>query len=144
MTAVEHASTVGARRASGERRRVIALAALAAWAIAVPWLARVLGLELDVPTRLEIVDHVVPGAIVLAGCAAMLRPAASAQPGGLLRLGVLGVVCLAGFWITATHAVLLPEAIDGISPWGAALLHLSAGPPVTVLSLWMLLADAAR
>ena len=141
---MEHASTVGARRASDERRRAIALAALAAWATAVPWLARALGLELDVPTRLEIADHVVPGVIVLGGCALLLRSAADPAPGGLLRLGVLAVACLAGFWITATHAVLLPEAIDGSSPWGAALLHLSAGPPVTLLSLWMLLADAAR
>ena len=140
---MEEASTAGARLASGERRRTIALAALAAWAIAVPWIARALGLELDVPTRLEVIDHVVPGIVVLAGCALLMHPAA-ATPGGLLRLGVLAVASLAGFWITATHAVLLPEAIDGISPWGAALMHLSAGPPVTVLSLWMLLADAGR
>ena len=112
--------------------------------MAVPWIARALGLELDVPTRLEIVDHVVPGVIVLGCCAVLTHPATAAPLKGLLPLTVLGLASLAGFWITATHAVLVPEAIDGVAPWGAALLHLSAGPPVTVLALWMLLADAAR
>jgi hypothetical protein len=111
------------------------LAALAAWAVVVPWFARAVGAELDVPTRLEVIDHVVPGAIVLASCAFL----AAAPAGELARLAALGVAALAGFWITATHAVLLPEAIDGISPWPAALLHLSAGAPVTVLALWLLL-----
>jgi hypothetical protein len=121
------------QRAAGGRG-LIALAALAAWAMAVPWFARAVGAELDVPARLEMTDHVVPGAVVLVCCAVLAAPA-----GELVRLGMLGVAALAGFWITATHAVLLPEAIDGISPWPAALLHLSAGAPVTVLALWLLL-----
>ena len=120
------------------------LAALAVWAIAVPWLARALGAELDVPTRLEVIDHVVPGAVVLACCACLGHPTAGGLPGSLVRLCLAGVACLAGFWITATHAVLLPEAVEGVSRWSAALLHLSAGPPITAWSLWMLLADAGR
>ena len=121
-------------RAANRRGRV-ALAVLAAWAMVVPWFARAVGAELDVPARLEVIDHVVPGAIVLACCAYLT----AAPAGELGRLAALGVAALAGFWITATHAVLLPEAIDGISPWPAALLHLSAGAPVTVLALWLLL-----
>ena len=144
MLAMGHASTVGARRTSGPRRRVVVLAALAAWAMSVPWLARAVGAELDVTTRLEVIDHVVPGAVVLACCGALLHPSASAALGGVYRLGLAGTACLAGFWITATHAGLLPEAIDGVSPWVAALLHFSAGPPITAWSLWMLLADPGR
>jgi hypothetical protein len=144
MAMMEHGSTTGARAGPRERRRVLALGALAVWAIVVPWLARAVGLALDVPTHLEVIDHAVPGVIVLGCCAALLHPAATGPPGSVLRLAVTGVACLAGFWITATHATLVPEAIDGISPWGAALLHLSAGPPITVLALWMLLADAGR
>ena len=120
---------------ASDRRGLVALAALAVWAMVVPWLARAVGAHLDVPTRLEMIDHVVPGAIVLA-CYGFL---AAAPAGELARLAALGVAALAGFWITATHAVLLPEAIDGISPWPAALLHLSAGVPVTLLALWLLL-----
>ena len=141
---MEQVSTAAARAAPRERRRARALGVLAAWAIAVPWIARALGLALDVPTRLEVIDHVVPGIVVLA-CAAALGHASSAgPPGSVLGLAITGAACLAGFWITATHATLLPEALDGVSPWGAALLHLSAGPPITLLALWMLLADAGR
>jgi hypothetical protein len=125
--------------AVASQRRVGALAALAVWASAVPWIARALGAELDVSTRLEVIDHVVPGAIVVACCALLLR---LRPPGSLARLGVIAIAALSGFWMTATHAVLVSEALDGVSPWGAALLHLSAGPPVTIMALWMLLAEA--
>ena len=136
---MEHASLAGPRPAAIRRRRALTLAALAAWAIAVPWVARAVGLALDVPTRLEVIDHVVPGVVVLACCAALAR---ASEPSALPALGAAALACLAGFWITATHAPLLPEAIDGISSWGAALLHLSAGPPITLYALWMLLSDA--
>ena len=133
MAAMEEASR--ARPAAAVPRATIALAVLALWAMLVPWVAEAVGAELDVATRLEVVDHVVPGTLVLACCAVV----AIARPGELVRLGAFGAAALAGFWITATHAVLLPEAVDGITPWPAALLHLSAGPPVTVLALWALL-----
>jgi hypothetical protein len=123
-------------------RGAAALAALAAWAAAVPWLARAAGAELDVSTRLEVIDHVVPAAVVLACCAVLTRPGAG--PGALARLVALAVAVLAGFWITVTHLTLVPEALDGVSPWGAALLHLSAGPPIMLLALWMLVSDPAR
>jgi hypothetical protein len=137
-----HETTTAHRHgAIGAQRRVAALAALAVWAGVVPWLARALGTELDVATRLEVVDHVVPGAIVVCCCALLLR--LGRRPGSLARLGAIAVAALAGFWITATHAILVTEALDGVSPWGAALLHLSAGPPVTIIAVWMLLAEAA-
>jgi hypothetical protein len=126
------------------RRPAVALTLLAAWAMVVPWAARAIGLTLDVPTRLEVIDHVVPGAVVLACCALLLHPSAAGPPASLTRLAAIGVACLAGFWITATHATLVPEAIDGTSPWGAALMHLSAGPPITVVALWMLLTEGSR
>ena len=125
-----------AARATRHRSLAVPLAALACWAMAVPWLARAVGLPLDVPARLEVIDHVVPGVAVLVCCAVLWSPGVDE----LLRLGAAGVAFLAGVWITATHAPLLPEALDGVSPWGASLLHLSAGPPVVVLSLFILLA----
>ena len=117
-----------------------ALVALAAWAMTVPWIAEAVGQGLDVSDRLEVVDHGGPGAVVLAACVVLHTVAATRRA----RLVAGGVACLAGVWITAAHAVLLPEAIDGVSPWGAALLHLSAGPPITVVAAWMLLVDAGR
>jgi hypothetical protein len=54
-------------------------------------------------------------------------------------LGVGSVAFLTGLWISATHVPLIPDALEGLAPWGAALLHLSAGPPILVLGLWMLL-----
>jgi hypothetical protein len=123
--------------ATFQARWAIALAALAAWAMAVPWLAAAVGLELEVATRLEIADHVVPGVIMLAAVAVLA--ARGGPPGGVVRIGVSGVAFLAGLWITATHVPLIPAAIDGLAPWGAALLHLSAGPPILAVGLWMLL-----
>jgi hypothetical protein len=144
MTGMEDTSTRAMRTGPRARRRALVLGALAAWAIAVPWIGRALGLELDVPTRLEVIDHVVPGAVVFGSCTALSHPAAAGSPGSSSWLGVAAIACLSGVWITATHAVLLPEAIDGVSPWGAALLHLSAGPPIAILALWLLLADGSR
>lgn len=125
---------------TGMQQAPKALIALAAWAMTVPWIADALGQGLDVPDRLEIVDHVVPGVVVLGACGVLLLSDAAS----LTRLAAGGVACLAGVWITAAHAVLVTEAIDGVSPWGAALLHLSAGPPITIVAAWMLLADAGR
>jgi hypothetical protein len=123
--------------ASSQARWATALAGLAAWAIAVPWLAAAVGLELDVATRLEIADHVIPGVVMLVGAA--LLAMRGATPGSTVWLGVGAVAFLTGLWITATHVPLIPDALEGLAPWGAVLLHLSAGPPILALGLWMLL-----
>jgi hypothetical protein len=123
--------------ASSQARWATALAGLAAWAIAVPWLAAAVGFELDVATRLEIADHVIPGLVMLA--AAALLALRGGPPGSRVWLGVGAVAFLTGLWITATHVPLIPDALEGVAPWGAALLHLSAGPPILALGLWMLL-----
>jgi hypothetical protein len=95
------------------------------------------GLELDVATRLEVVDHVVPGVVMLAGAAVLATRAGVA--GDRVWMGAGGIAFLTGLWITATHVPLIPAAVDGLAPWGTALLHLSAGPPILVLGVWMLL-----
>ena len=60
---------------------------------------------------------------------------------GLSRLAACAVSCLAGLWITATHLTLIPEAADGVTGWGPALMHLSAGPPIAALALWILITE---
>jgi len=131
----------GARAVSPDSRLVRALAALAAWAMAVPWLARAAGLDLDVPTRLEVLDHVVPGLVALACAAVLARATRATHPGDLRRLSACAVAALAGAWITATHVTLIPEALDGVTGWGPALAHLSAGPPIVVVALTILLTE---
>ncbi len=123
--------------ASPQVRWAAALTGLSAWATGVPWLARAVGLELDVATRLEVVDHVVPGVVMLAGAAVLATRAGVA--GDRVWMGAGGIAFLTGLWITATHVPLIPAAVDGLAPWGTALLHLSAGPPILVLGVWMLL-----
>jgi hypothetical protein len=109
--------------------------------MAVPWLARAVGLEVDVPTRLEVIDHVVPGAVALACAAVLARVTRRDDPGDLRRFSACAVAALAGAWITATHVTLVPEALDGVTGWGPALLHLSAGPPIVVLAVAILLTE---
>ena len=131
-------SSAGARGSLLGSRSAPLLAVLAAWAMAVPWLARAVGLEVDVPTRLELIDHVVPGVVVLACVLVLARRDRRDPAGHLWRLVALSVACLAGAWITATHLVLVPEALDGVTGWGPALAHLSAGPPILALAVAVL------
>ena len=126
----------GSIPASSQARWAIGLASLAVWAVAVPWLAASIGLELDVATRLEIADHVIPGVVMLVGAA--ILAVRGGPPGSVVWIGAGAVAFLTGLWITATHVPLVPAALEGVAPWGAALLHLSAGPPILGLGLWML------
>ncbi len=128
------------RPPTAEMRAAGILAALAAWAVTAPYVARAAGLRLDVPARLEIADHVIPGLLALACSIAVL----GARPGTLRWLLAAGVALLAGLWITATHVPLLPEALDGVTPWGAALVHVSAGPPVALAAVWMFAMPGGR
>ena len=132
--------TVERLNSTGAAFRPALLAGLGAWAAVVPYLATAVGLEVDVPAKVEVVDHVVPGAIVIAASAALV--ALRLDPEGLPALSLAGVAALAGFWTTSTHMPLLAEAADGVTPWGAALLHFSSGPPVVLVALWMILAPA--
>ncbi len=45
--------------------------------------------------------------------------------------------CLGGSWITATHIPLLADAGRGRAQWGTAFFHITSGPLILVLSLWL-------
>lgn len=92
-------------------RWAAALAGLALWATVAPWLAEAVGLEFAVPARLEIVDHVLPGVVMLAGAAVLATR--GAVPGGLVWLGAGAIAFLVGVWTTATHVPLVPDALQG-------------------------------
>ncbi len=117
----------------------IILAALGAWAIAVPYLGPELGLRLDVASRLEFVDHVVPGTVVVVSGALLTALwARGGDASSWLALAAAGASFLAGVWVVSTHVPLIADATRGAAEWGPTLLHNSAGFPVVLMALWLL------
>jgi hypothetical protein len=122
------------------------LVLLGGWSILPPYLGPAVGLELDVSSSVEVVDHVVPGAaIILCGGLSLLRVNRdAAEEESLLVLAATGVCILAALWQTVTHVPLLFDAGGSDAPWGAVLLHSTSGPLLLALSLWLLLHVPAR
>jgi hypothetical protein len=108
------------------------LAAIGGFTAVTPYLAGAVGLDVDVAASVEVVDHVVPGLTVVGAAIAVL--ALGRRTGDAQVLGAAMVALLAGLWVTASHAPLLADAADGDVGWGAALLHVAAGPPLLALS----------
>lgn len=121
-------------------RLAAALSALGASTVVVPYLGHSIGLGVDVASRVEVVDHVVPGALVamVGGWLFVLARRRTGDGGWPVLLGG-GVCFLAGFWVLATHVPLLADAASGKARWGAALWHASTALPVVVVSLWLAL-----
>ncbi len=131
---------------SKELRWETLLGVLGVWSIAVPFAATALGMHLDVTRRLEIADHVVPG-LAIAGAAALLILAwRRALPNTWMAPTALGIIFLGGLWITATHVPLIIQAADGRvrAPWDASIFHSLWGPPVALVSLWLLWRELAE
>lgn len=123
-----------ARRADVWRLGV--LAALGAWTIVVPYLGRAIGLEVNVARSVEVVDHVVPGALVAAiGTYLAVSAYRNALPAANQAIGA-GICFLAGFWVLATHVSLVAQAARGQESWGPTLWHASTAIPIVLLSLW--------
>jgi hypothetical protein len=115
------------------------LVALGAWSILPPYIGPSLGMDLDVSSGVEFVDHAIPGALVVIGgtvSAVLVRGGAA---GSLADVVALGVCCLAGFWEVATHFTLWLDAGEPGKPWDAVILHTTAGPVITILAGWLLL-----
>lgn len=121
------------------------LGALGAWSIPVPFVATALGMHLDVSRRLEIADHVVPG-LTIAGTVVLLVLARRRAPtNAWMGPAALGIAFLAGLWITATHVPLIFQAADrhpGVH-WDAAIFHSVWGPPIVLVSSWLLWRELA-
>ena len=128
----------------------LVLALLGVLSVFPPYLGPLLGLELNVASDVEVVDHVVPG-VAVAVCAALaallIRRDATAQEGAPV-LALTGVCFLAGLWQVATHVPLVLEGGQSQSPWDSVLLHSSLGPPILAIALWLTLratsADSAE
>lgn len=125
---------------SREAQRAALLAGIGAWAVTVPYLGEPIGLVVDVPARVEVVDHVIPGLLVVAA-ALYLRRLAGRRPlaGQGVALLAAGVSFLAGFWVLATHLPLLQDASEELVSWEAAIWHSIAALPIVGLACWFVL-----
>jgi len=136
----EHVDTTPRRGA--DRRLLWALGAAGVWTIVTPYLGSLLGLEVDVAATVEVVDHVVPGAVVLLTSAVALSRRAASED--LQSIAAIGLAFLAGFWVISTHVPLIAEAARGDSPWDATVWHNSGGFLIAALSLWLLVGPLFR
>lgn len=108
------------------RRLPVVLLVLAVWGAIVPYVGPHLGEIVNTRPLNEIVDHVVPGAVV-AGVAVV------AWAWRRFTLAEALLVVLSGAWMTATHVPLLLQVRTGEVDLGAALFH--AAPGVAILLL---------
>jgi hypothetical protein len=115
------------------------LALLGALSIVPPYIGPGLGMELDVSSDVEFVDHAIPGALVVVGGTVSAILARGGAAGSLADVVALGVCCLAGFWEVATHFTLWLDAGEPGKPWDAVILHTTAAPLITILAGWLLL-----
>ena len=99
-------------------------------------LPRFLKSGLNTEDTVEVVDHVIPGAVVMiVSLVALAVARKSAKPGPLLFIFGL-VVLLAGLFMFATHVPLVMQATRGEAPWGGTVFHTSAA--LAVFGLGML------
>ena len=141
MNAVDHRA---APRAADRRRTglaAVALLALGAWTVATPYLGHAWELNLDVATKVEVVDHVVPGIVVVAATLVWLLLLGSSRAGeeSAVPLAAIGLCFLAGLWVTSTHVPTIVKAGHPLVPWDAALFHSATGPVLLLLSLALLI-----
>lgn len=103
------------------------------WAVVPPYV--VLFGELAVRSSVEVVDHVLPGAVVVtvALIAHLRLRVKAASPMLLLVCGL--VITLAGFWMLSTHIGLISQARQGIAPWAVVIWHGLPGIALTVLGV---------
>lgn len=125
-------------------RALIALVAVALWSIVPPYLGPAIGLELDVSSKVEVIDHVIPGvSAAIAACIA-LSYARRGQTESVALLAALGVGVLAGLFQSVSHLTLVLDAGAPQAPVDSVLLHATPGPVLLVLSLVLLLRPASE
>ncbi|MGI8427002.1 MAG: hypothetical protein ACR2FO_07170 [Actinomycetota bacterium] len=108
----------------------VALLMFGLWGLAAPYLSTALGFVIPVPAKVEFVDHVVPGIIIL-GVALF-----SIFTGRLPLVGSL-MALLGGFWMTMTHLPALRDGFRHIIPIQAALIHSLPGLAILAVAAAM-------
>ncbi len=122
------------RRAVPESRpRSLALPLIgglaAVWATLPPYS----GPSLTASRQAEVVDHVVPGAVLMIASAVGLVAARGFRHSAPTMLACGLLVALSGVWMTATHVPLVVQAGGGGISWAAVAYH--AAPGLAVLAL---------
>jgi hypothetical protein len=112
----------------------VALAVFGVLDAIAPYVSTALGLHLSTLPLNEVVDHVVPGAIVIAVAWVSIIRGRRSLAGSLLAL-------VAGVWMVATHVPLLVQAGQGLVPLQTALLHSIPGILVLLTALMATLVD---
>lgn len=120
----------------------IALAVFGVLDAIAPYVSNAVGLPLSTPTINEIVDHVVPAALVVGIAWSSLFRGRRSLAGSLVTM-------VAGTWMFATHVPLIVQAAQGVVPVQTVLIHSVPGALVLLTALMatlvdLIAADAAR
>lgn len=115
------------------------LVVLGGLSILPPYLGPALGLDLDVADSVEVVDHVVPGALIVVFGLIALVLARRGESESVVVFAATAVCFLAALWDAVSHVPLWLDAGDPGKTWGAVVLHGTLGPLATLLAGWLLL-----
>jgi len=96
----------------------VSLALLGALSIVPPYLGPAIGLELDVPANVEVVDHVVPGVAIVLGAAMAALLARRGEEGSLLSMALTGW-CFLEDYLSASEATgpVVEDPAELKRPW---------------------------
>src|SRR4051794_22735587 len=108
------------------------LVAVAVWSILPPYVGPWLGLELDVSSTIEAIDHLVPGLLAVCGATLALVLARRGQADSTLAFAALGLCALAGLFQTVSHVSLVAGAGGPLQPVGTVAFHALPGPVLLV------------
>lgn len=97
------------------------------WGTLAPYASTAAGYHIPVPAKVEFVDHVVPGAVILAA-------ALFAVFSGKLPLLAALAATLGGFWMTMTHLLTLRDGFLGRISLQATLIHSLPGLAILIVA----------
>ena len=119
---------------------LVLLGVLGALSTLPPYVGPPLGLELDVASNVEVVDHVIAGGtvVVFSLLAAWLLRNGRITSDSPVLMGAVALAVLGAVWQTTSHVPLVLDAGTPQIPWGTALFHAIPGPLVTVVALVLL------
>jgi len=112
----------------------IALAVFGVLDAIAPYVSNAVGLPLSTLTINEVVDHVVPAAIVVGIAWWSLLRGRRSLAGSLVTL-------VAGTWMFATHVPLIVQAAQGLVPVQTAMIHSVPGALVLLTAIMAALVD---
>jgi hypothetical protein len=119
------------------------LVAVAVWSILPPYVGPTLGLDLDVSSTVEVIDHLIPGLLAICGATLALVLTRRGEGDSALAFAGLALCALAGLFQTVSHVPLLADAGGPLAPVGSVVLHATPGPVLLGLSMWLLLTAPA-